>query len=160
SLNVEGSFQHIVTDLYAFIGTFVAGVVIVWTGFNRADAIASLFVAVFMLRSGLDLQRKTMLVLLESAPSEIVPDEVGLAMRHAPEVREVHDLHLWELAPGHPILTAHVLVDRGADCHAIRRALDEMLHHQFNIDHTTLQVEHAHERVFMIEKRPQRPQGS
>ena len=157
SLNVEGSFQHIVTDLYAFIGTLVAGVVILWTGFNRADAIASLFVAVLMLRSGVTLQRRTMRVLLESAPSEIVPDHVGLAMAHAPQVREVHDLHLWELAPGHPILTAHVLVARGADCHAIRRALDEMLHQVFNIDHTTLQVEHAHDRLLAIERRPQRP---
>jgi cobalt-zinc-cadmium efflux system protein len=76
---------------------------------------------------------------------EIEPSDVGVAMAHAPEVREVHDLHLWELAPGHPILTAHVLVARAADCHAVRRALDEMLHDQFNIDHTTLQVEHAHD---------------
>jgi cobalt-zinc-cadmium efflux system protein len=158
SLNVEGSFQHIVTDLYAFIGTLLAGVVIVWTGFNRADAIASLFVAVLMLRSGFKLQRRTMRVLLESAPGEIVPEKVGLAMAHTPDVREVHDLHLWELAPGHPILTAHVLVVRGADCHAIRRTLDDMLHQQFNIDHTTLQVEHAHERLLAIERQPQRPQ--
>ena len=160
SLNVEGSFQHIVTDLYAFIGTLVAGIVIVWTGFNRADAIASLFVAVLMLRSGVDLQRRTMRVLLESAPGGIMPDEVGLAMARTPDVREVHDLHLWELAPGQPILTAHVLVARGADCHAIRRTLDGMLHQQFNIDHTTLQVEHAHERLLAIERQPQRPQGS
>jgi cobalt-zinc-cadmium efflux system protein len=160
SLNVEGSFQHILTDLYAFIGTLVAGVVIVWTGFNRADAIASLFVAALMFRSGFNLQRRAIRVLLESAPGEILPEEVGLAMAGASDVREVHDLHLWELAPGHPILTAHVLVARGADCHAIRRSLDEMLHRQFNIDHTTLQVEHAHERLLAIERQPQRPQGS
>jgi len=159
SLNIEGSFQHILTDLYAFIGTFVAGVVIVWTGFDRADAIASMFVAILMLRSGFDLQRRTMRVLLESAPGGIVPDAVGLAMARAPDVREVHDLHLWELAPGHPILTAHVLVTRGADCHAIRRALDNMLHREFHIDHTTLQVEHAHERVLTIARRPQHPQS-
>jgi cobalt-zinc-cadmium efflux system protein len=151
SLNVEGSFQHIVTDLYAFIGTFIAGLVIMWTGFDRADAIASLFVAALMLRSGFDLQRRTLRVLLESAPDEIVPHEVGLAMAHAPHVREVHDLHLWELAPGRPILTAHVLVSRGADCHAVRQTLDNLLHKQFNIDHTTLQVEHAHEQLLAIE---------
>jgi len=154
SLNIEGSFQHIVTDLYAFIGTFLAGIVVMTTGFNRADAIASLFVAALMLRSGVDLQRRTMRVLLESAPSDIVPEQVGLAMAHVQEVKEVHDLHLWELAPGRPILTAHVLVARGADCHAVRRRLDEMLHGQFNIDHTTLQVEHAHEQVLAITKPP------
>jgi cobalt-zinc-cadmium efflux system protein len=151
---VEGSFQHIVTDLYAFIGTLIAGLVIVWTGFDRADAIASLFVAALMLRSGFGLQRRAMHVLLERAPDEIAPDDVGLAMAQASDVREVHDLHLWELAPGRPILTAHVLVARHADCHAVRRTLDDMLHTRFNIDHTTLQVEHAHEQVLAIERRP------
>ncbi len=150
SLNVEGSFQHIVTDLYAFIGTFVAGLVILTTGFNRADAIASLFVAFLMLRSGVGLQRRSIRVLLESAPEEIEPTGVGLAMAGMPGVREVHDLHVWELAPGRPILTAHVLVPQGADCHRVRHELDHMLHERFHIDHTTLQVEHAHDLVVAI----------
>ena len=127
SLNIEGSFQHLVTDLYAFIGTFVAGVVIISTGFNRADAIASLIVALLMLRSGCHLQRKAVRVLLEGAPEGTDPSDIGLAMAHAEQVVEVHDLHVWELAPGHPILTAHVLVAQGADCHAIRRTLERML---------------------------------
>src|SRR4051794_35160993 len=117
SLNVEGSFQHIITDLYAFIGTLIAGIVIIVTGFDRADAIASLFVAVLMIRSGAALQRKALRVLLESAPEGLAPEDLGWAMAHSDEVSQVHDLHLWELAPGHPILTAHVLVAPGADCH-------------------------------------------
>src|SRR5215813_15339325 len=94
SLNVEGSFQHILTDLYAFIGTLIAGVVIIVTGFDRADAIASLIVAGLMLKSGYDLQRKTMRVLLESSPEGMAPDEVGWAMAQAEHVKQVHDLHL------------------------------------------------------------------
>lgn len=143
SLNVEGCFQHIVTDLYAFIGTLVAGIVIMVTGFDRADAIASLVVAALMFRSGIDLQRRAIRVLLEGAPEGMAPREVGFAMAHGDQVKEVHDLHLWELAPGHPILTAHVLVAAGADCHAIRRTLEHMLAERFAIDHTTLQVDHA-----------------
>lgn len=150
SLNVEGSFQHIVTDLYAFVGTFVAGVVILLTGFDRADAIASLVVAGLMLRSGISLQRTALRVLLESAPEGIAPREVGLAMARGHQVKEVHDLHLWELAPGRPILTAHVLVAPEADCHAIRRDLERMLAERFAIDHTTLQVEHTHPEYFPI----------
>jgi cobalt-zinc-cadmium efflux system protein len=150
SLNVEGSFQHIVTDLYAFVGTLIAGVVIVLTGFDRADAIASLIVAALMFRSGYVLQRKAMRVLLESAPEGTAPEAVGMAMAHAPDVVQVHDLHLWELAPGVPILTAHVLVAPRADCHAIRRGLERMLHDRFEITHTTLQVDHAHPRVISI----------
>ncbi len=116
----------------------------IWTtGFDRADALASLVVAGLMFRSGAELQRKAVRVLLEGAPERLAPNEVGLAMASAEQVSEVHDLHLWELAPGHPILTAHVLVAAGADCHAIRRSLEQMLAERFAIGHTTLQVDHA-----------------
>lgn len=152
SLNVEGSFQHIITDLYAFIGTFIAGLVIVATGFDRADAIASLVVAALMFRSGFDLQRKAMRVLLEGAPEGMPPAEVGMAMARVEQVREVHDLHLWELAPGRPILTAHVLVASGADCHGIRRVLERMLKDVFHIEHTTLQVDHANDAPIRVQR--------
>ena len=157
SLNVEGSFQHIVTDLYAFIGTLVAGIVIITTGFDRADAIASLVVAALMFRSGYALQRKAVRVLLESAPEGTAPQEVGWAMAHTERVSQVHDLHLWELAPGVPILSAHVLVAPGADCHAIRRDLERMLRERYAIGHTTLQVDHSPHQVISI-VRPSKPQ--
>ena len=152
SLNIEGSFQHIVTDLYAFIGTLVAGIVILLTGFDRADAIASLMVAVLMFRSGVDLQRKAIRVLLEGAPEGMPPAEVGMAMARGERVKEVHDLHLWELAPGLPILTAHVLVASDADCHAVRRALERMLDERFGIAHTTLQVDHVQAELLPIQR--------
>jgi cobalt-zinc-cadmium efflux system protein len=156
SLNIEGSFQHIITDLYAFIGTFAAGVVILYTGYDRADAMASLLVAGLMFRSGFALQRRALRVLLESAPEGLAPREVGTAMARGEHVKEVHDLHVWELAPGHPILTAHVLVARGADCHGVRRALEQMLRERFEIQHTTLQVDHAHEQLLSIQRRGSR----
>ncbi len=124
NLNIEGSFQHLLTDLYAFIGTLIAGLIIIFTGFNRADAIASLVVAALMFRSGYQLQLKAMRVLLEGAPEGMPPRDIGLAMAHGEHVKEVHDLHVWELAPGHPVLTAHVLVAADVDCHAVRRSLE------------------------------------
>jgi cobalt-zinc-cadmium efflux system protein len=155
SLNIEGSFQHIVTDLYAFVGTLIAGIVIIVTGFDRADAIASLIVAGLMFRSGYVLQRKAVRVLLESAPESTAPQEVGWAMARAQFVSQVHDLHLWELAPGVPILTAHVLVTPASDCHAVRRELERLLRERFGIEHTTLQVDHAPQQVLPITR--QRP---
>jgi cobalt-zinc-cadmium efflux system protein len=151
SLNIEGSFQHIVTDLYAFIGTLVAGVVIIFTGFDRADAIASLAVAALMCRSGVELQKKAIRVLLEGAPQSLPPREVGDAMAHVGHVKEVHDLHVWELAPGQPILTAHVLVEPGAECHAIRRTIERLLAERFRIEHTTLQVDHAQNPIIAVQ---------
>jgi len=153
SLNIEGSFQHILTDLYAFIGTLVAGIVIVFTGFDRADAIASLVVAALMFRSGFDLQRKAIRVLLEGAPEGLSPSEIGMAMAYGTHVKQVHDVHVWELAPGHPVLTAHVLVARDSDCHAVRRSLEQMLKERFTIGHTTLQVDHAPEELLSIRRR-------
>lgn len=152
NLNIESSFQHILMDLYASIGTLIAGVVIMVTGFDRADAIASLLVSGLMFRSGYQLQLKAIRVLLEGAPDTMPPREIGVAMAHGEHVKEVHDLHVWELAPGHPILTAHVLVSADADCHAVRRSLEDMLKHRFDIAHTTLQVDHVREQLLSIQR--------
>lgn len=152
NLNIESSFQHILMDLYASIGTLIAGVVIILTGYDRADAVASLVVAALMFRSGYQLQVKALRVLLEGAPDSMQPRDIGVAMAHGEHVTEVHDLHVWELAPGHPILTAHVLVSADADCHAVRRSLEDMLQHRFDIAHTTLQVDHVREQLLSIQR--------
>jgi cobalt-zinc-cadmium efflux system protein len=144
SLNVEGSFQHLLTDLYAFLGTLAAGIVIATTGWNRADAAASLAVSLLMLRSAYGLLTSTASVVLESAPADLDPQLVGPAMCTVPAVRQVHDLHVWEIVPGEPLLSAHVLVGTDADCHAARRDLEALLATQFGITHTTLQVDHDH----------------
>jgi cobalt-zinc-cadmium efflux system protein len=155
SLNVEGSFQHVVTDLYAFIGTAVAAVVILTTGFDRADPIASLAVAALMIRSGYRLVRASGRVFLEAAPEGVDPDAIGRALAAEPGVVEVHDLHVWEVTSGFPALSAHVLVGRDTDCHASRLSLATLLQDRFGIDHATLQVEHEHEELLQVE--PRRP---
>ncbi len=141
-MSVEGSFQHLLTDLFAFIGTALAGVVILLSGFDRADPIASLLVAALMVRSAFGLLRDSGRVFLEAAPPGLDPDDVGYALAAARDVVEVHDLHIWELSAGFPALSAHVLVGRDADCHAARRALELLLRERFGVQHTTLQVEH------------------
>ena len=142
-MSIEGSFQHILTDLFAFIGTALAGVVILLTGFQRADPIASLAIAALMLRSAVGLLRASGRIFLEAAPPGLDPQEIGHALAAHPGVVEVHDLHVWELSAGFPALSAHVLVAREADCHAARRALQELLEQRFGVEHTTLQVEHG-----------------
>jgi cobalt-zinc-cadmium efflux system protein len=142
SMNVEGSFQHILTDLYAFVATAVAGVVILTTGFDRADAIAALLVAALMLRAAAGLLRDSGRVLLEAAPEGMSVSEIGTAIAEHPNVASVHDLHVWTIGSGFPALSAHVLVHPGDDCHAIRRELETLIERRFAIEHTTLQVDH------------------
>lgn len=143
SLNVQGSFQHILTDLYGFIGTALAAGVILVSGFQRADPIASLLIAALMTRSGLALARDSGRVFLEAAPKGLDPQQIGKALVAQPDVVEVHDLHVWEVTSGFPALSAHVLVGADSDCHAARRQIEAMLRERFELEHTTLQVDHA-----------------
>ena len=147
NLNVEGSFRHLLTDLYAFAGTAVAGLVVWVTGFDRADPIASLLVAGLMVLTAWPLLRASGSVLLEAAPEGLSPVEIGAALREFPGVTDVHDLHVWEISSGFPSLSAHVLVGRDEDCHGIRRRLEALLVERYGIEHTTLQVEHTADRL-------------
>jgi cobalt-zinc-cadmium efflux system protein len=150
SLNIEGSFQHLLTDLFAFIATAIAGAVILAAGWVRADPVAALFVAALMLRASWGLLRDSGRVLLDIAPSGLQVEEIGTAMASHPGVVQVHDLHVWEVTTEFPTLSAHVLVEPGADCHGIRRELEALLRDRFGLEHTTLQVEHAPAKLVQI----------
>ena len=143
SLNVEGSFRHVLVDLYGFIATAAAAAVIIATGFQRADAIASLLISLLMARSGYALVRSSARVFLEAAPEGLDPDAIGRALVAQAGVVEVHDLHVWELTSGFPALAAHVLVGADSDCHRARRQMEALLAERFGVEHTTLQVDHA-----------------
>ncbi len=150
NLNIEGSFQHLLTDFFAFTATVIAGVVIWITGFDRADPIASLGVAASMLYAAVPLLRRTGRVLLEAAPEGMRPEDVARAIATHPGVASLHDLHVWEISSGFPSLSAHVLVGRDEDCHQVRRELETLLHERFGLDHTTIQVEHTSDRLLVI----------
>ena len=143
SLNVRGAFLHVATDLAAFAGTAVAGALVLATGWDRFDPLASLAVAVLVFWSAWTLLRDSTRVFLETAPLEIDPSAVGEAIASEPGVAEAHDLHIWTVGSGFAALSAHVLVEPGADCHALRERLERRLSERFGLDHTTLQVEHV-----------------
>ena len=151
SLNVEGAFQHVLTDLFAFIATAIAGAVILLTDFGRADGVAALVVAALMLRSGYGLLRDSGRVLLEAAPRDLDPEEIGKLLAAQSHVVEVHDLHVWEVTSGFPAISAHVTVRAGCDTQAHRRELADLLRERFGISHSTLQVETRHEGPLSIQ---------
>ncbi len=143
SLNVRGAFLHVATDVAAFAAAALAGGLILVTGWNRLDPAASLFVAALMLWSSAQLLRESTKIFLERAPDDVDPEAIGQALVHESGVVEVHDLHVWTVTSGFPALSAHVLVEPDADCHAARRRLEQLLAERFRISHTTLPVEHA-----------------
>ncbi len=147
SLNIKGAFQHILNDLFAFIATLIAGLVVLFTGFVQADAIAALVVAALMFKAGYGLLRDSSRVFLEAAPRGINPDAVLEVIAALPGVTNVHELHVWEVTSGFPALSAHVLVDSTQDCHERREAVERLLRDKYEIDHTTLRVDHRDDTV-------------
>jgi cobalt-zinc-cadmium efflux system protein len=162
SLNLEGSYRHIVTDAYGFVATAAAAVVIIATGFDRADSIASLLIAGLLLYAAYGLLKESGRVFMEAAPSGIDPDEIGRTLASRPGVVEVHDLHVWEVTSGFPALSAHVVVRAGDDCHERRRELQRIVSERFGISHTTLQVDHeaAEQGPLQIEVAPSAEHGT
>jgi cobalt-zinc-cadmium efflux system protein len=152
SLNVRGAFLHVATDLAAFVGTAIAGLLVLLTGWHRFDPIASLLVAALMFWAAASLLRESSRIFLEVSPRELDPHVVGPAIAAVDEVVEVHDLHVWTVTSGFPALSAHVLCLPEADCHAVRRQIELMLHERFGLDHTTLQVDHAPRRTIALSK--------
>jgi len=142
SLNIRGALSHLLSDLWAFLATLVAGVVILTTDWTRADSVASLVVAALMTVSGVRLVRAAGRIFLEAAPSDVDPRVVGAELAGSSGVAEVHDLHVWEIGSGEVAVSAHVLVDAGGDCHAVRRRIEELLRSTYRISHSTLQVDH------------------
>ena len=143
SLNVRAAFVHVATDVAAFGATALAGGLILATGWNRLDPIASLAVAALMIWSSVQLLRESTAIFLERAPEDADPEAIGQALVAEADVVEVHDLHIWTVTSGFPALSAHVLVAPDADCHAARRRLERTLADRFGLSHTTLQVDHA-----------------
>lgn len=147
SLNVEGAFQHILTDLYGFVATLIAGVLIVTAGFERADAIASLVVVALMLRASWMLLKASLRVLLEAAPEAVDLADVRAHLLEPAHVLDVHDLHVWTVTSDLPAISAHIVIDDSCflDGHA-PQVLDELqscLAGHFDVEHSTFQLEPA-----------------
>ena len=147
SLNVEGAYQHILTDLYGFIGTVLAALVILATGWNRADSIASLVVVALMVHAGWGLLRDSGRILLEAAPAGVDLDEIRAHLLEVDHVIDVHDLHVWTVTSDLPALSAHLVVEESCfnDGHA-PQLLDHVqacLGSHFAVEHCTFQLEPA-----------------
>jgi cobalt-zinc-cadmium efflux system protein len=139
-INLEGVLRHSAGDALSSVGVVVAGALVLWFGWDAADPVASLLIAVLIAAGSWRLLKEPVDVLLESAPAGTDVRAVGEAMAADPQVVEVHDLHVWTVTSGFPALSAHVLVDRGADRDQVLGRMERMLEERFDIHHTTLQV--------------------
>jgi cobalt-zinc-cadmium efflux system protein len=152
SLNVRASILHLATDAVASLGVVVGGLVIAVTGWYLVDPLLGLAIAALVAVGARGVLSDAVHVLLEGAPRGVDPMAVSARLSAVPGVRDVHDLHIWEITSGFPALSAHVLVDPGGDCHGTRRTLERLLADEFHIEHTTLQVDHARPELIQIRR--------
>lgn len=145
SLNVQGAFRHVLTDLYGFIGTVIAGILILVAGWTRADAVASLVVVALMLKAAWELLRDSGRILLEAAPEDMDLDDVRAHLLGTEHVRAVHDLHAWTVTSGLPALSAHIVVDdscfTGGYAPCLLDQLQACIAGHFDVEHSTFQFE-------------------
>jgi cobalt-zinc-cadmium efflux system protein len=151
NLNLEGVLRHTAADALGALAVIAAAIVILATGWERADPVVSLAIGVLILLGSWRLLREPFNVLMEAAPEGIDVEELGRAMVGVPGVREVHDLHVWTVTSGFPALAAHVRADPSEDADEVRVRLEAVLHERFGLDHTTLQV--VPERLLQLEDR-------
>ena len=147
SLNLQSALRHVFADALGSAGAMTAAGIILLTGWRYADPLISVLIGLLVLGSSWKLLSDSVNILLEQTPSGIDATEVGSKMAGVPGIKEVHDLHIWTITSGFPALSAHVLVGHDEDCHARRRDLEELLAHEYGIEHTTLQVDHTGDQI-------------
>lgn len=145
SLNVRGAYLEVMADALGSVTVLVAAGVIMATGWQAADPIASLVIAVMIVPRTVKLLRETLDVLLESAPKDVDMTEVRAHLLALPGVEDVHDLHAWTITSGMPVLSAHVVVEGsvldGGGQEKMLHDLRECLVGHFDVEHCTFQLE-------------------
>jgi cobalt-zinc-cadmium efflux system protein len=143
NLNVRAALFHVAADALGSLAAIAAGGAILLFGWQSADAVAGLAIAVLLVGSALRLTRESVDILLEGAPAHLDLVEVAERVRAVPGVARIHDLHIWTVGSGFPAMSAHVDLKPGADPEAVRRAVHRLLHQEYAVAHTTIQTESA-----------------
>jgi cobalt-zinc-cadmium efflux system protein len=159
-LNLHGALVHTIADVAGSAGVVVAGVLVSAFGWNEADPVIALFVAVLCVVSARRLIAEPVRILLERAPPHLDPQAIGRALCAVEGVREVHDVHAWTITSGFDAISVHVIAAPGIDQHALLHRLEDLLQTEFAVSHTTIQVDRDHRAPLNIHRRgcPEAPQ--
>jgi cobalt-zinc-cadmium efflux system protein len=152
-LNLRGAIIHAATDVLGSAGAALSGLIVLTTGWQSADALIGALIGLVVLVSSWGLIRESLRILMEVAPGDCDPSEIGQAMADHPGVKEVHDLHIWTITSGFPALSAHVIAESGADHDRILHELEALVQERFRIAHTTLQIDRDHSELVQLRPR-------
>jgi cobalt-zinc-cadmium efflux system protein len=141
SLNMRGAWLHVLSDMLGSVGAIVAGVLVWGKGWTWADPVASVAIALLVLRSAWRLLADCVGVLMEAAPPHVDTARLRARLAALPGVVATHDLHIWTITSGSVSMSGHLVVAADADPRAVLRAAITCLRDEFGLDHCTIQVE-------------------
>jgi cobalt-zinc-cadmium efflux system protein len=144
SINTRAALLNVMGDLLGSVAAIAAGAIIYFTGWVRIDPLLSIFVSLLILKSTAGILRESYHFLMEGVPHQIDYLQVGAELAEVPGVLSVHDLHVWDMSPGHPALIGHLEIHDLAEWPGVLRAVKQMLLEKHGIDHVTLQPEVPH----------------
>jgi cobalt-zinc-cadmium efflux system protein len=143
NINMRGAILHVLMDILGSIGAIIGGIVIYFTEWYHADVIVSVILASLILRSGIKLLTDCVRIMMMGKPDNISERDIkNSIMQNVADIKEIHHVHIWELASGQPALTAHVVMIDGGSCNDTIWSVKKILIEEFNIIHSTIQVEH------------------
>jgi cobalt-zinc-cadmium efflux system protein len=141
NLNVRSAFLHVLGDMLGSVGAIVAALLMIFFGWGIADPIASVIVAILIIISGWRVLKDSFHILMEGAPAQIHLEEVKDSLMNIANVKEVHDLHIWSITSGMPMLSCHISILEKTAHDTVLREAQVVLHDHFGIEHSTIQVE-------------------
>lgn len=141
NLNMKSAFLHVIGDLLGSVGAIFAALLIMFFGWDLADPIASVLVAILIIVSAYRVTRDSIHILMEGVPAHIKIGDVQNALNSIKNVTGVHDLHVWAISSDIPSLSCHIIVDDARNSQAVMMNAKRVLHDQFNIEHTTIQID-------------------
>lgn len=164
NLNMKGAYLHVMSDMLGSIGAISAALLMIFFGWGWADPLASVIVAVLVLRSGYFVSKSGLHVLMEGVPQNVNMNEVIHTIQNAKGIQSIHDLHVWSITSGLNALSCHAVVDDQmtiAESEQLLRSIDHDLLHQ-NIHHVTIQLEtsaHQHDNSILCQVKPESSGG-
>jgi cobalt-zinc-cadmium efflux system protein len=142
-LNMRGAFLHVISDLLGSVGAIIAALCIYFFAWTWADSLASVLVAILVLRSGVQIALKASHILMQGTPEQFNPHNIEQQLRQFEQVQDVHDLHIWSLSSKHYVLSCHVVVKDDMTMLDVQQLLHRIEHHilDLGIEHVTIQTE-------------------
>ncbi|WP_221564872.1 cation diffusion facilitator family transporter [Alkalihalobacillus sp. TS-13] len=142
NLNMKSAFLHVLGDLFGSVGAIIAAIFIIVLDWGYADPIASVFVSLLILISGWRVTKEAIHVLMEGTPDHINIEEIKSSLSTFPEIKNIHDLHVWSITSGYIALSCHITIEEETDHQQLLKQASDHLKEDFHINHTTIQIEY------------------